>query len=90
MWGSSYDETEQYWCVHCQDLIDYPHNCPNSPKTDKPQETKRLRIKSLRPDIDWKWHKWTFGFWHDYKNHTFFGIDVGPLEIVWRYDGYRP
>ena len=46
-------------------------------------------LKSRKPDIAWKWRKWTFGFWTDPKNWTFFGIDIGPLEIVWRYEGYR-
>lgn len=45
---------------------------------------------SLRPEIGWKWLKWTFGFWSDPSNCTFFGIDIGPLEIVWRLPGYRP
>lgn len=49
-----------------------------------------MKLKSKRPDIAWIWSKWTFGFWHDKKNYTFFGIDIGPLEIVWRYNGYRP
>jgi hypothetical protein len=45
---------------------------------------------SAVPDIGWKWLKWTFGFWSDPDNCTFFGIDFGPLEIVWRLPGYRP
>lgn len=43
-----------------------------------------------KPDIGWKWLKWTFGFWVDPKNNTIFGIDFGPLEIVWHSEGYRP
>jgi hypothetical protein len=46
--------------------------------------------RGWRPDVAVKWWKWTFGFWHDRKNHTLIGIDIGPLEIVWRYEGYRP
>ncbi len=42
-----------------------------------------------RPHVAWKWRKWTFGFWTDPSNWTAFGIDVGPLEVVWRYEGYR-
>lgn len=42
------------------------------------------------PTLGWKWLKWTFGFWIDPANHTYFGIDVGPLEIVWHSQGYRP
>jgi hypothetical protein len=49
-----------------------------------------MKIKSHKPGVAWKWWKWTFGFWHDAENHTFIGIDIGPLEIVWRYEGYRP
>lgn len=45
---------------------------------------------SWKPDISWKWGKWTFGFWVDLDNHTLFGIDFGPLEICWRTSGYRP
>ena len=41
-------------------------------------------------EVNWKWWKWTFGFWRDVANHTAFGIDIGPLEIVWRMPGYRP
>jgi hypothetical protein len=44
----------------------------------------------LRPDVSWKWGKWTFGFWVDRENKTRLGIDVGPLEVVWRAEGYRP
>lgn len=44
----------------------------------------------MRPDLAWKWGKWTFGFWTDMTNRTYFGIDIGPLEIVWRAEGYRP
>jgi hypothetical protein len=51
---------------------------------------KKVKLKSVKPDIAWKWGKWTIGFWTDAKNHTFFGIDIFPLEIVWRYEGYRP
>lgn len=40
--------------------------------------------------IAWKWGKWTFGFWIDLKNKTYFGIDSGPLEVAWRAAGYRP
>ena len=44
-----------------------------------------------KPDsIDWQWQKWTFGVWRDVANCTSFGIDFGPLEIVWRMPGYRP
>lgn len=50
----------------------------------------RRKRRGWRPDFGWKWFKWTFGFWHDYENFTVFGIDIGPLEIVWRYEGYRP
>jgi hypothetical protein len=42
------------------------------------------------PNVSWKWGKWTFGFWIDPNNHTYFGIDFGPLEIVWHSEGYRP
>lgn len=42
------------------------------------------------PEVNWRWLKFTFGVWRDMKNHTRFGIDVGPLEIVWRAPGYRP
>jgi len=48
-----------------------------------------VRLKSWRPDIAWKWRKWTIGFWTDPGNWTAFGIDIFPLEIVWRYEGYR-
>lgn len=48
-----------------------------------------MKLKSRKPEIKWKWLKWTFGFWRDVENHTFFGIDIGPLEIVWRYEGYE-
>jgi hypothetical protein len=51
---------------------------------------KKVKLKSVKPDIGWKWGKWTIGFWTDKANHTFFGIDIFPLEIVWRYEGYRP
>lgn len=47
-------------------------------------------MKHLKPDLGWKWLKWTFGFWCDPANRTWFGIDFGPLEIVWRMEGYRP
>lgn len=50
----------------------------------------KLKVKSWRPDVGWKWLKWTFGFWSDPDNRTLFGIDFGPLEIVWRFEGYRP
>lgn len=43
----------------------------------------------LRPTLGWKWGKWTFGCWTDPGNRTFFGIDLGPLEVIWRYPGYR-
>lgn len=42
------------------------------------------------PDVGWKWLKWTVGFWSDPDNWTWFGVDVGPLEVVWRLPGYRP
>lgn len=42
------------------------------------------------PEVGWKWRKWTFGWWTDPSNRTRFGIDFGPLEIVWRMPGYRP
>ncbi len=59
--------------------------------TLRPVESRvKLKLKSLKPDIGWKWGKWTIGFWTDAANHTFFGIDIFPLEIVWRYEGYRP
>ena len=48
-----------------------------------------MKLKSRKPDVAWKWDKWTFGFWRDVKNWTAFGIDFRPLEIVWRYEGYR-
>lgn len=48
-----------------------------------------MKLRSKTPDIAWKWRKWTFGFWTDPSNWTAFGIDIGPLEIVWRYEGYR-
>jgi hypothetical protein len=48
-----------------------------------------MKLKSRKPDTAWKWRKWTFGFWTDPSNWTAFGIDIGPLEIVWRYEGYR-
>ena len=60
-----------------------------SRNTQHPAE-RRMKLKSLKPDIAWKWGKWTVGFWTDAANHTFFGIDLLPLEIVWRYGGYRP
>lgn len=44
----------------------------------------------MKPDVAVKWGKWTFGFWVDPSNKTWFGIDLGPLEIVWRMEGYRP
>lgn len=50
---------------------------------------QKVKLKSLKPDIGWKWGKWTIGFWTDAANHTFFGIDIFPLEIVWCYEGYR-
>lgn len=43
----------------------------------------------LVPEFGWKWLKWTFGVWSDPSNRTYFGIDFGPLEIVWRMPGYR-
>ena len=46
--------------------------------------------KRFLPNVNWRWLKWTFGFWIDPKNHTYFGIDIGPLEIVWHSEGYRP
>jgi len=49
-----------------------------------------VKIKSWKPDIGWKWGKFTFGVWTDPGNRTLFGIDWGPLEIVWRFEGYRP
>lgn len=52
-----------------------------------------MRLRDVRwwpPDVGWKWLKWTFGFWSDPDNYTFFGIDFGPLEVVWRWPGYRP
>jgi hypothetical protein len=49
-----------------------------------------MKLKSYKPDIGWKWLKWTFGVWSDPKNYTLFGIDIGPLEIVWHFEGYRP
>lgn len=36
------------------------------------------------PQVKWKWHKWTFGFWTDPEKGHKFGIDFGPLEIIWR------
>lgn len=42
------------------------------------------------PEVGWKWGKWTVGIWRDMANRTRFGIDVLPLEIVWRAAGYRP
>lgn len=43
-----------------------------------------------RPDeISVKWRKWTIGFWTDPSNWTSFGIDLFPIEIVWRMEGYR-
>lgn len=50
----------------------------------------RRKFRGWRPDFGWKWLKWTFGFWSDPANNTVFGIDIGPLEIVWRFEGYRP
>lgn len=44
----------------------------------------------VKPDVAWRWGKWTFGFWIDPRNKTLFGIDVGPLEIAWHQEGYRP
>jgi hypothetical protein len=41
------------------------------------------------PEVGWKWGKWTVGFWRDMENCTRFGIDVLPLEVVWRSNGYR-
>lgn len=56
---------------------------------DDPESLTR-RLKSPFPDVAWKWGKWTFGFWVDRANRTAFGVDVGPLEVVWRHEGYRP
>lgn len=53
---------------------------------------KREKLVSAgwKPVTAWKWRKWTIGFWTDPENKTLFGIDIGPLEIVWRYKGYKP
>lgn len=67
-------------------------------KTDTVTITRVVSYNSFKepwkamflPDVSWKWLKWTFGFWIDPKNHTIFGIDFGPLEIVWHSEGYRP
>ena len=53
------------------------------------EKSPSASLKSRYPDVAWKWRKWTFGFWTDPENWTAFGIDIGPLEIVWRYEGYR-
>ena len=82
----------EFWCATCQQTGYDFHQCgsANPPlKIERPPQEK-LRLKSYKPDLAVKWCKWTFGVWHDYDNHTFFGIDIGPLEIVWRYTGYRP
>lgn len=47
-------------------------------------------VESWCPEVNWRWGKWTAGFWIDLRNHTLFGIDLLPLEIVWRTPGYRP
>lgn len=76
VWGRSVaDSTIEGW--HFQPWAWEPE-CPDSGQG------------GLVPDVGWKWGKWTFGFWTDPKNKTWFGIDVGPLEIVWRMEGYRP
>lgn len=73
----SHMKNAEMWCPNCDKVIG-EHSC------------RRLKLKSYTPDVGWKWGKWTFGFWTDSLNFTFFGIDIGPLEIVWRYIGYRP
>jgi hypothetical protein len=77
------------------DLPFYEQSAP--PPDTRPDVSPRgvRRLTSLRPaswcpDVAWRWLKWTFGFWSDPANATLFGIDFGPLEIVWRLPGYRP
>lgn len=65
-------------CVHWAWLHPRPESEPPRP------------ARGLRPDVAWRWGKWTFGLWTDAGNHTILGIDVGPLEVVWRREGYRP
>lgn len=34
----------------------------------------------------WSWTNWTFGlWWKGFKRSNCFGIDAGPLEVVWKW-----
>lgn len=71
-----------------------PHDYAPCPFCDWVEETRsrwrQIADVVVDPDVGWKWGKWTFGFWVDMKNKTYFGIDFGPFEIAWRKEGYRP
>lgn len=64
--------------------------CPRCNSHFTKPHAARAHRSSRRPDVAWRWGKWTFGFWVDRANHTLLGVDVGPLEVVWRTEGYRP
>lgn len=76
--------------VECRETASMPGWCSQHWAWFHPRRAPDLRPRGWRPDVAWKWSKWTFGFWWDRDNKTLFGVDVGPLEVVWRYEGYRP
>lgn len=54
--------------------------------------TKRMH-DAFRPrwrrQVNWTWTNWTFGIWWSSRRnrrlpYAAFGIDLGPLEVVWR------
>jgi hypothetical protein len=36
--------------------------------------------------VTWTWTNWTFGvYWGPIGRTNVFGIDIGPLELIWRW-----
>lgn len=46
------------------------------------KEWRNARVRERRTTLTWT--NWTFGVWWDRRRLKAFGIDLGPLEIVWR------
>lgn len=42
-------------------------------------------MRNYTRNTTWSWTNWTFGVWKlEKRHHKAYGVDIGPLEIVWR------
>lgn len=80
------DKRALYWATYAEDHRYHARVIREELLGDWPWRNRIL----WPPDMAWKWRKWTIGFWTDPDNRTAFGLDIGPLEVCWRYPGYRP